>query len=250
MLTGDNTMAEVGEVIERIEREKNEGDGQRLDALVATSLISHGVDLERINFLCMVGMPAKYAEYIQASSRAARNHVGLVMVCFKRADLRERSQFHYFMPNHKYLDRLVEAVPINRFSSFATERTVPGLLAGLLLSQYSVSLFASNRISKPFDNLRELRKAIDNGLLTRQQIETDLQEIIGVNHPEVDSLQQRSLTERLSEVLETNWDQIMRSVEQRLGDAIHPMSSFRDVDETLDFIADGAAGNFVERLRT
>src|SRR5439155_19494398 len=56
MLTGDNTMTEVGQVIDQIEAERDEVEGPRLDALIATSLISHGVDLERINFLCMVGM--------------------------------------------------------------------------------------------------------------------------------------------------------------------------------------------------
>lgn len=249
LLTGDDTMTEVGQVISRIERERRDVDGTRLDALVATSLISHGVDLERINFLTMAGMPSRYAEYIQASSRAARNHVGLVVVCFKRGDLRERSQYHYFMPNHRYLDRLVEPVPINRFSAFATKRTVPGLLVGMLLSHYSRSLYEAKRIKKPFDNLRELHAAIQNGEVTDKQLNSDLNEIIGVDHPGIDQLQRRYLTEAIARELELNWDQIQRSLEARLGDAIHPMLSFRDVDETLDFIADGAASSFVDRIR-
>lgn len=250
MLTGDNTMIEVGQTIEQIERERHEGEGTRLDVLIATSLISHGVDLERINFLSVVGMPSKYAEYIQASSRAARNHVGLVMVCFKRSDLRERSQYHYFLPNHRYLDRLVEPVSINRYSSFAAQRTVPGLLVGLLLSHYSRTLYATRQIKKPLDNMHELHKMINSGYISMEQLNDDLQHIIGVQYPKLNELQRRYTIESISKALQENWDQIQRSFDSRLGDAIHPMLSFRDVDETLDFIADGPAGAFVDRIRS
>jgi len=250
LLTGDNTMIEVGQAIEQIERERHEVEGPRLDVLIATSLISHGVDLERINFLSMVGMPSKYAEYIQASSRAARNHVGLVMVCFKRSDLRERSQYHYFLPNHRYLDRLVESVSINRYSSFAAQRTVPGLIVGLLLLHYSRVLYNKRQIKKPLDNMRELQKMITSGDISIEQLNDDLQNIIGIHHPKLNELQRRYVIDSITQALQTNWDQIQRSFDSRLGDAIHPMLSFRDVDETLDFIADGPAGAFVDRIRS
>ncbi len=250
LLTGDNTMTEVGEVIERIERERNDSEEARLDVLIATSLISHGVDLERLNFLCMAGMPSKYSEYIQASSRVARNHVGLVMVCFKRFDLRERSQYHYFLPDHRYLDRLVEPVPINRFSAFAAQRTVPGLVAGLLLSYYGRGLFDRRLITKSLDNMRQLKLMIDGNEITLERLKEDLEAIIGIHHPQLSSLQRRYLTEGIDAVLETNWDQINRSYDDRLGDAIRPMMSFRDVDETIDFVADGATSVFVERVRS
>lgn len=249
MLTGDNTMTEVGQVIERIERERRDGDSPRLDALIATSLISHGVDLERINFLCMVGMPSKYAEYIQASSRAARNHVGLVMVCFKRIDLREQSQYHYFLPNHRYLDRLVEAVPINRFSAFAAARTIPGLIVGMLLSHYSRTLYTQQHLTRSLDNIPQLKKVVAGHRISMDELGDDLMAIIGAAHPQLGELQQRYLAQSIKKALEDNWDKIMRSYETRILDAIHPMLSFRDVDETLDFVADGPASVFVERIR-
>lgn len=248
MLTGDNTMTEVGQVIERIERERTDVEEGRLEALIATSLISHGVDLERINFLCMVGMPSKYAEYIQASSRAARNHVGIVLVCFKRGDLRERSQYHYFLPNHKYIDRLVEPVPINRFSSFAPKRTVPGLLAGMLLSYYSRLLFRTGHIKKPLDDIRELQRMIASKNITLQQMQEDLEEIIGTNYHKLTPQQVAHLTEAIKNALEQDWDAIQRSYDNSIRDVLHPMSSFRDVDETISFVADGAAASFVERI--
>jgi hypothetical protein len=249
MLTGDNTMTEVGQTIEQIEQQLHDVTETRLDSLIATSLISHGVDLERINFLCMVGMPSKYAEYIQASSRSARNHVGLVIVCFKRGDLRERSQYHYFLPNHRYLDRLVEAVPINRFSAFAAKRTVPGLLVGILLSYYSRH-FYKRAEDRSLDNLARLKRLIEAKELTLDMLRADLQAIIGVDHPGLGDLQRRHVEAALNLQLLENWEAIQRSYEPYIRDVLHPMLSFRDVDETLDFIADGPDGSFVERLRT
>lgn len=254
LLTGDDTMVRVGEVIEQIERERETGAARhgerRLEVLIATSLISHGVDLERINFLCMTGMPSRYAEYIQATSRAARAHVGLVLVCFKRSDLRERSQYHYFLPNHRFLNHLVEPVPINRFSSYAPRRTAPGLVAGMLMSHYSRELYAEKAIKRPLDNMRELKKAIEGGHITRDQLEADLCAIIGTHHPEIDPLQRRYVKQGISEAMEEVWDHIHRSLETTLYVALKPISSFRDVDAALDFVGDGSAAAFVTRIRS
>ena len=49
---------------------------ETLRCIVATSAISHGVDVEAFNAMSFAGMPADIAEYIQASSRVGRSHVG------------------------------------------------------------------------------------------------------------------------------------------------------------------------------
>jgi hypothetical protein len=56
-LTGDQSIDEVGAALDRIEREGEDTGLDRLDLLIATSLISHGVDLERINMMVVCGMP-------------------------------------------------------------------------------------------------------------------------------------------------------------------------------------------------
>jgi superfamily II DNA or RNA helicase len=79
-LTGDQSIDEVGAALDRIEREGEDTGLDRLDLLIATSLISHGVDLERINMMVVCGMPSHYAQYVQTSSRCARNHPGLASI--------------------------------------------------------------------------------------------------------------------------------------------------------------------------
>jgi hypothetical protein len=144
----------------------------------------------------------------------------------------------------------VESVSINRFSAFAAKRTVPGLIVGMLLSYYSRDLYNRKLITKPLDNMHQLHKMIESGHISIEQLDEDLQRIIGAHDREISELQRRYLIEGITQELQTNWDQIQRSFEPQLRDAIHPMLSFRDVDETLEFVADGPAGTFVNRIRT
>lgn len=136
-LTGENDMEKIVKVIDRIESEKATPLNDKLNVLNATSLISHGVDLDRINNFFMAGMPSKQSEYIQASSRSARSNVGLVFVSFKATNLKERSQYQYFIENHKFLDQLVDPVPINRMATKAVEKSFSSILCSLLLGIHS-----------------------------------------------------------------------------------------------------------------
>jgi hypothetical protein len=100
--------------------------------MVGTSVVSHGVDLDRLNFEILAGMPPTYAHYIQATARAGRSHVGLVIDIFDRNNRRETSMFQSFLTTHAALERMVEPVPVNRFASRAVERTLPGIVCALL----------------------------------------------------------------------------------------------------------------------
>lgn len=77
-------------------------------------------------------MPTSYAQYIQATARAGRSHVGLVIDIFDRVNRRETSMYQSFLTTHAALERMVEPVPVNRFASRAVERTLPGIVCALL----------------------------------------------------------------------------------------------------------------------
>jgi len=93
VLTGGTTSDKITEVMDRIERlDLKEPDfWKRIRSVVATSMISHGIDVERFNFIPFFGMPRMVSEYIQASSRVGRNLPGIVLVCFAPAQ-RKRPQ--------------------------------------------------------------------------------------------------------------------------------------------------------------
>jgi hypothetical protein len=79
------------------------------------------------------GMPRQNSEYIQASSRAGRSHVGIVFTCLHPVRERDQSHYAYFVKFHEFLGQLIEPVAINRWSKFSINRTLPGLFMGVLL---------------------------------------------------------------------------------------------------------------------
>jgi hypothetical protein len=137
-LNGQTKLAEISDVIRRVERETlATPQADRLASIAGTSLISHGVDLERLNVLFVLGMPSTIAYYVQASSRAGRSDVGIVFTTLARHYVRDRSVFHFFEPQHRYVNVLVEPVALNRFSTHGPRKTVSGLLAAVLSQQWA-----------------------------------------------------------------------------------------------------------------
>jgi hypothetical protein len=136
---GESSLADIAAVLDRVEAQYEDGTApeQRLRAIIATSLISHGVDLDNLNVLVMNRMTPTVAGYVQASSRAGRRHTGLVIVGFDRRIVRERSFYGHFLDYHAYIDRLIAPVPVNRFARFAPRVTMPGLVSALVLHVFS-----------------------------------------------------------------------------------------------------------------
>ncbi|MGV9663774.1 DEAD/DEAH box helicase family protein [Nocardia niigatensis] len=132
-LTGESSLGELAAIIAAIEASDPAASrAERIRGIVGTSVVSHGVDLDRLNFEILAGMPPTYAHYIQATARAGRQHVGLVIDIFDRNNRRETSMYQSFLTTHAALERMVEPVPVNRFASRAIERTLPGIVCALL----------------------------------------------------------------------------------------------------------------------
>jgi len=260
LLTGDQSMDEVGATLERIEKERDDTGETRLDIVVATNLISHGVDLERINLMTLCGMPSHYAEYVQATSRCARSHPGLITVCFRATDPREISQFEFFPVMHEHMDRLIEAVAVNRFASFAPQKTIPGILAGLLLCQFTPELYGTG-VSRPLDHVPTLNVALGNkpggktgtqsGCVNVDDLRSAVHRIIGVDvvRPPASPSQIENIRGRVDEVFDDLLGAIGRSLDLQLKDVLKPLTSFRDVDEGIDFGSVDSA-DYAIRLRS
>ena len=257
LLTGDQSVEEVGATIERIEAEKEPTD-ERLDVVIATNLISHGVDLERINMMCVAGMPSHYAEYVQSTSRAGRSHPGLVFVCFMARDPRELSQYEFFPAMHENMDRLIEAVAVNRFATFAPRKTVPGLLAGVLLCETTPRLYSAKKIKRPLEHVPTLKSALgisatpgtESGCVRPEELVDAIEQIIGVDgkNPLVSESQAGVVRGEVVGTARDCIDAIGRALEPQLKDILQPLTSFRDVDEGLEFGSVSSA-TIVTRLR-
>ena len=169
-LNGQTPLAEISDVIRRVDRETLTSTPQnRLASISGTSLISHGIDLERLNILFVLGMPSTIAYYVQATSRAGRTGVGIVFTGLSRYFVRDRSVFHFFDAQHRYVNVLVEPVALNRFSTHGPRKTASGLVAAILTQQWardSALLAAVPGFSAPADLSRA---DLARRLLTRLQ---------------------------------------------------------------------------------
>lgn len=133
-LTGGTSSDNVSMILERLQTSRPL-PGSAPTTVLATNMVSHGVDVDRFNAMIFYGMPTQNAEYIQASSRVGRSHIGIVFNCLKPARERDQSHYAYFSKYHEFLGQLVEPVAINRWSKLSIQYTLPGLFMGILLQR-------------------------------------------------------------------------------------------------------------------
>jgi hypothetical protein len=103
-----------------------------IDALLATNMISVGVDIPRLGLMVVGGQPKYTAEYIQATSRIGRRYPGLVLTIYNWARPRDLSHYEHFEHYHATLYQQVEALSVTPFSPRAIDRGLTGVLVSYL----------------------------------------------------------------------------------------------------------------------
>jgi hypothetical protein len=108
-------------------------DREHVDVLLASNMISVGVDIDRLGLMVIAGQPKTSAEYIQASSRVGRQAKwpGLVVTCFNSHKPRDRSHYEHFAAYHESFYRFVEATSVTPFSAPAVDRGLAGVLTAM-----------------------------------------------------------------------------------------------------------------------
>jgi ATP-dependent helicase YprA (DUF1998 family) len=104
-----------------------------LDIVLATNMLSVGVDIPRLGLMLVNGQPKGIAEYIQATSRVGRGDVsGLVVAVLNNAKARDRSHYESFPTWHETLYRDVEPTSVTPFASRARDRALHAVLVALV----------------------------------------------------------------------------------------------------------------------
>ncbi len=136
LITGAIEMDGIQKVVEEAKPEWQVGDPfdrnrdvfDALRGIVATSAISHGVDVERFNSMFFAGLPSDIAEYIQASSRIGRIHVGFSVLIPTPQVMRDMHVVEIHHIFHRFLERMVQPAPVDRWAERAILRVLSSAL--------------------------------------------------------------------------------------------------------------------------
>ena len=97
-------------------------DHKAYDLVLATNMISVGLDVGRLGVMIMNGMPPNTAEYIQASSRVARKNEGVVFTLYDPFNSRDLSFYEDFVQFHKTFYKQVEPLSVTPFAENALDK--------------------------------------------------------------------------------------------------------------------------------
>ena len=110
----------------------SEGETRSIDVVLATNMLSVGVDVNRLGLMVVNGQPKGTAEYIQATSRVGRSFPGLVCTVLTWARPRDLSHYETFEHFHATFYKHVEAQSVTPFSPRAMDRGLTGAMLSVL----------------------------------------------------------------------------------------------------------------------
>jgi len=137
-LTSRVSTTELNKTLDKLEKNTysstnpSKGVKKASDIVLATNMISVGIDVARLNVMLMVGQPKLTSEYIQASSRVGRSDPGVVFVQYDAGKSRDRSHYEQFRPYHEAFYRYVEPTGATPFSRPAIDRAIHAVLVSML----------------------------------------------------------------------------------------------------------------------
>jgi len=129
-LTSRRTQADVRNMLDRLAIPSDHQGA--LDVVLATNMLSVGVDIPRLGLMLVNGQPKGISEYIQATSRVGREFPGLIVAVLNNAKARDRSHYESFPTWHETLYRDVEPTSVTPFASRSRDRALHAVLVALV----------------------------------------------------------------------------------------------------------------------
>lgn len=130
-LTSRVSQKEIIELLTELKRPPSSQDC--VDVVLATNMVSVGVDVPRLGLMLVNGQPKTRSEYIQSTSRVGRSSFpGLVVCLLNSAKARDRSHFETFPSWHSTIYRDVEATSVTPFASRARDRALKAVLVSMV----------------------------------------------------------------------------------------------------------------------
>lgn len=162
VLTGDSGIDELKQTIDLVRKKASDysleeqiGNQGVYKPIFATSVVSHGVDLEELNVMIFQGIPYTTSEYIQALSRVGRLRQGIVFVWLYPNRVRDDSFYKNFKRYHESLDHEVMPIPIQRNSRLGVKQTLNSIFCAGIIQ------YLSNRRGVPLIHKKDIASLTD-----------------------------------------------------------------------------------------
>lgn len=135
-LTSRRNANEINNTLKDLEIEYTEIDKEKgiypIDLLLASNMISVGVDVSRLNLMMVLQQPKLTSEYIQATSRVGRENPGIVFTLYNPSRSRDRSHFEMFYDYHQSFYKYVEPTSVTSFAEPARDRMLHSVFIALV----------------------------------------------------------------------------------------------------------------------
>lgn len=207
--------------------------------VISTNMISVGIDVSRFNTMIVNSMPRNTAEYIQASSRVARDKEGIVFTVHHPFRSRDISHYQRFKEFHEKFYGYVEPISVTPFASKALERYLAMYMAALIRHDQTLNLSDNNsarnitedgafkirdRILKQLKLIEQNAKNLNSYLSTRDSgVNLNIDGIIG-------SEELQDIASKVDELLIERWLDRMGKMEPPVDlvyrDDVSPISLF------------------------
>lgn len=241
-LTSRIPAEEIPEILQRLFIGLPDKD-KTIDILLATNMISVGVDVSRLGLMTIIGQPKTTAEYIQASSRVGRASPGIVFTLLSSVKSRDRSHYEQFRKYHQSIYRHVEPTSVTPFSPPARDKALHAVLITIIrhvlghrknddLKNFNVDSEEAERVIKM---LMERVSTVEEDRDEIEATEKDIRRILG----EIDEIVHREggATYGSRQIPEKN--ALMRSAESDRGGKYPTLSSMRSTDSECNIYIKG-----------
>jgi hypothetical protein len=253
LISGGIDMRTIQQIMSEAEAELASGTeyppiDRQMRSVVATSAISHGVDVDRFNSMFFAGLPSDVAEYIQASSRVGRTHVGFVMLVPTPQSRRDRYVVETHDIFHRFLERMIAPPAVQRWASNAIRRVTASVIQSWATLR-EAEAFANRSddqkyLTPNYDVMRQLHTfAVSDSVSMRNDLGSYMLQAIGfpgrgpgaVGRPVYEEvyrdLADRSMKEFVDNVSTFNSQIRLAEFWAQNSGLQPPMTSLRDVDE-------------------
>ena len=246
-LTSRRASFEIADTLEALDRtfKKPESGAYPIDVLLASNMISVGVDIDRLGLMVVSAQPKTSAEYIQATSRVGRTHPGLIVEVYNWVRPRDISHYERFAHYHDTFYRHVEATSVTPFSERARDRALRGVLTSFVrqdVPRMSLPNGAASYFERTHGRVAEiveLIRARAYRVTGRDDVAAETEQLLDILTNE---WHEWAHADEKLDYIASSWKNskaavLIKAMEQSRGKGAWPVAtSLRDVEEEVDVV--------------